>query len=45
MIEKLKTWKETNMKYSHFKGILYIPEGQKRNGGGYISIVADGKTL
>lgn len=34
-----------NMKYSKFKGTLYIPEGESRDGTVYFSVIADGKTL
>lgn len=34
-----------NMKYSAFKGTLYVPEGLTSNGVGYIVIEADGKTI
>ncbi len=35
-----------NMKYSRFKGVLYVPKGTDRTGElGYLSIKADGKTI
>ena len=34
-----------NMKYSRFKGILYIPEGETAEDSIYLSIIADGKTI
>ena len=34
-----------NMKYSRFKGILYIQEGQKYDESVYLSIISDGKTI
>lgn len=34
-----------NMKYSKFKGILYVPKGTTNNYSGYLTIEADGKTL
>lgn len=34
-----------NMKYSHFKGTLYIPEGENRDGTACLSIIADGRTI
>ncbi len=35
----------TNMKYSKFKGVLYIPEGTSNSQTGYLQIIADGKTI
>ncbi len=34
-----------NMKYSKFKGTLYIPEGVSDDDLGYLRIIADGKTI
>ncbi len=34
-----------NMKYSKFKGTLYIPEGEKAENSVYLKITADGKTI
>ncbi len=34
-----------NMKYKKFKGILYIPEGETKNGTVYLKIIADGRTI
>ncbi len=34
-----------NMKYSRFKGILYVPEGVTSNSSVYLSVIADGKTI
>lgn len=34
-----------NMKYSRFKGTLYIPKGETDNDTCYLTIVADGKTI
>lgn len=34
-----------NMKYSRFKGTLYVPQGETRNGKGYIRIIADGNII
>lgn len=34
-----------NMKYSRFKGVLYIPEGTSNTKMGYLQIIADGKTI
>lgn len=34
-----------NMKYSRFKGVLYVPEGTSDNSSAYLSIEADGKTI
>jgi len=34
-----------NMKYSKFKGTLYIPRGEDFNSYGYLKITADGKTI
>lgn len=34
-----------NMKYSRFKGTLYIPEGEKSDYSRYLTIIADGKTI
>ena len=34
-----------NMKYSRFKGTLYVPEGQSDNNKSYLTIEADGKTI
>ncbi len=34
-----------NMKYSKFKGTLYVPEGVTGNDSCYLSIIADGKTI
>ena len=34
------------MKYSRFKGTLYVPKGTSRSGDlGYLTIEADGKTI
>ncbi len=34
-----------NMKYSRFKGTLYVREGETRDGSVYLTIIADGKTI
>ncbi len=34
-----------NMKYSHFKGVLYVPNTTTNNGTWYMKIIADGKTI
>lgn len=34
-----------NMKYSSFKGTLYIPEGENSNDSVYLKVVADGTTI
>lgn len=34
-----------NMKYSRLKGTLYVPQGETRDGSGYIQVIADGKTI
>lgn len=34
-----------NMKYSRFKGTLYVPEGQHDDNTSYLTIEADGKTI
>lgn len=34
-----------NMKYSRFKGTLYIPEGETDDRSVYLTIIADGKTI
>ena len=34
-----------NMKYSCLKGTLYVPQGENRDGSGYIQVIADGKTI
>lgn len=34
-----------NMKYSRFKGTLYIPEGENSDRTCYLTIIADGKTI
>lgn len=34
-----------NMKYSRFKAVFYIPEGETNDGYGYLQIEADGKTI
>ncbi len=34
-----------NMKYSSFKGTLYIPEGTNNDDVGYLQIIADGNTI
>ena len=34
-----------NMKYSKFKGTLYVPKGANKNKNGYLTIEADGKTI
>ncbi len=34
-----------NMKYSRFKGVLYVPEGTTSSESGYLQIIADGNTI
>lgn len=34
-----------NMKYSRFRGILYVPEGYTDSRTYYLTIIADGKTI
>ncbi|MBQ7118603.1 MAG: NPCBM/NEW2 domain-containing protein [Oscillospiraceae bacterium] len=34
-----------NMKYSKFKGVLYVPEGTTSSKTGYLQIIADGNTI
>lgn len=34
-----------NMKYSRFKGTLYVPEGESDNNESYLTIEADGRTI
>lgn len=34
-----------NMKYSHFKGTLYVPEGQTSDRSVYLQIIADGNII
>ena len=34
-----------NMKYSYFKGTLFIGEGEEKDGTNYMEIIADGKTI
>ena len=34
-----------NMKYSHFKGTLYVPEGQTSDDSAYLQIIADGNVI
>lgn len=34
-----------NMKYSKFKGTLYVPEGETAENAVYLKIIADGKTI
>ena len=34
-----------NMKYSKFKGVLYVPEGTTSSQTGYLQIIADGNTI
>jgi len=34
-----------NMKYSFFKGTLYIPQGDTSDKTGYLTIIADGRTI
>ena len=34
-----------NMKYSRFKGILYVPKGVNSDESRYLTIIADGKTI
>ncbi len=34
-----------NMKYSRFKGTLYVPEGSSGDSEGFLRIIADGKTI
>ena len=34
-----------NMKYSNFKGTLYVPKGTTNDGSWYVTIIADGKRI